>query len=230
MTTKTPPDSILPAHLAEIPAVSEVTRQVTKAVATQAAAREAARKARAAAEAAPNADKAALRAAVEAGKPTPKPTEPSRKAEAIAAQRRSDTASVLAREAADNFREVLVQHREELVSSQAPRVDEAAAAVIATLDTLAGQLDALAREAGVWRGLYAVSARRETTPADERTRMMGREPAAALPTFDPVRNAGAKQLAPLRAFVEELRAKPTPAPDKLAERRRRRLERRKAAA
>lgn len=208
------PDSILPRHLVTLPAVIAATQHVAEAVEATRAAQKAAREARAAVEAAPDTDKAALRAAIEADKPTPEPTEPSRKAEAAAAQRRLDTANALAREAADGFRGVLAQHREELVLLQAPCVDEAASAVAATLDTLAGQLDALAREAGVWRGLYGVTARRERTPADERSRQMGREPAAALPSFDPVRNAGTQQLAALRASVDELRVQPTPAPDK----------------
>ncbi|MEK6328762.1 MAG: hypothetical protein AABM66_14740 [Actinomycetota bacterium] len=225
MTTKSEAPSILPDHLA-IPALAEATDRLAKAADAVRAAQQETLETRAAVEAAPATDKAAVRAAVEAGKPTPERTEPIRKAEHAAARRRLDAANAFAREAADGFRALLVQHREELDALQAPRVTEAASAVDATLATLGAQLDDLAREVGIWRELHAVTARRETTPADERSRMLGREPAAALPNFGAARNAAVKQLAAVRATVEELQAQPTPAPDRQAERQERRRQRR----
>ena len=182
--TKTPqPSGILPEHLA-LPSVADELAGVDRAMAAINAASSEVRETRAALEAAPDADQEALRAAVGAGEPTPERSEPARRAEHAAAQRRLNTARALGQETGARLRAALVRHREELNAVQQPRVAEAADRAEAAADVLAEALGDLAREAGIWRGLYATTPKHYASAADERSRMLGRTPAPDLPSFD----------------------------------------------
>lgn len=228
MTTKTKHPNIVPDHLAEIPVVAEAAHQLAEAVAKRAEAQVAVDEARAALAAAPAEYEAALDAAVAAGRPTPERTEPRCKDELTAAQDRLGAANKRVRKAVDSLNAAVIQHREELDREQAPRVEDAASALTTVLERASELFDILAREAGVRHGIYAVTERHGPTAAEERTQMLGREPTARVPRFDPARSAGPQALAAARAAVEELRAKPTPPVDERAERRRAKAGRAKA--
>jgi hypothetical protein len=123
----------------------------------------------------------------------------------------SHAVTVLAREAADHYRHLLEQHREELVSKQAPGVDDAAAKLTQTLDGLEGQVDQFATEVGVLQGLHNPHRQSESRESVERMRSLGRRPSVDVPSFDPDPATVIRgHLSALRAEVEELRRDATP--------------------
>jgi hypothetical protein len=156
---------------------------------------------------APDEDKAALAAAVEQGKPTPTATKPTREAELEATARREGAALELYRSAAAQFIRELAEHKAPLIGAQMPRVQAAADDAAKTLVTLVGQLDVLAREAGVVSALR--DPRKGQNPdAAERARQTNRRPPVFLPSFAPTAVQGAEHIAALRGAIDALTKAP----------------------
>ena len=188
------------------PAVLDARERLADALEADEQAATAEREARVALAAAPVEDEARTREAVAKGKPTPALTRPKREAEAEAATRRADVTRDLASEAARNFASTIRQHRDELATVQAPRVDALADEVMLTLDLLAEQLERFGAEAGVLHGLYRPAQRGESQAA-ERMRARGGRAPVELPSFSPL---GVPSVPTLRDAVEELRTNAVP--------------------
>lgn len=201
--------TLLPENLAEA-APKAVIDSMTRLAAAKTAAEDAAasrREAQAALEIVPVADDAAFAAAIEAGKPNPNLSKPLREDAFEKARKREDVASDLYRKAAAEFTYLLGHHREELVRAQTPLVEGAADDAARTLELLVGQLDRLAREAGVLRGLRNPRTGQSPQSA-ERRRLLGRAPSVELPNLEPVPVRGSEQIAVLANAIDELTRPP----------------------